>query len=346
MPIKKIRKMILYSIVFGKDFIDKFFDICLPSLMTENNIPSLNEKITLLIPTVKSDLEYVKVKIQNTKIAGFFGDRINIVALDAEVENAGQVPQGRVANVFAFQLLLRVIALCIERQESFLFASPDCIYSDGVVGSAWELHKITGKVVSIFCGRVSLNPQGAAYYNNLIRTPNGVRDEFLRSMALLWSNMATDDATNAGVDILGHYMYRDANKVMILTDHPNPFLGRFTPEDLDFFLEAGELRPWDNGWEELLLRQGRLVVQTNLDVGMMIETDTINRETSDLRGNLEQARQRHLRKLRIVEPDSTTGSLLSKTFLRKRRFRNPLNAFVFTAQLSVEPFDSSLSVET
>jgi hypothetical protein len=327
--------MILYSIIFGKEFIDKFFDICLPSLLTRNNIPSVGEDVTLLIPTIQEDVNYIKSRLRDCKAGEVFGGRISVIALEADRgADDSLVSERRVAQVFSFQLLLRVMAFCIERRESFLFAAPDCIYSDGVVGSAWALHRMTGKVVSVFCGRVSPHPDDAAYYKTLIETPNGVRDEFLRSMAKLWRHTATDDATGAGVDILGHYIYRDSNKLMILTDHPNPFLGRFEPEDLDVFLEAGEIRTWDNQWEEQLFKQNRLVVQTNLDVGMMIEPDSETREQGDLDSNINQARQRHLRKMRVVESDGVTGSLLSETFMRQRRFRNVLNSFVFTSGLS------------
>jgi hypothetical protein len=339
--------MILYSIIFGKEYIDKFFDVCLPSLLTHNNIPSVGEDVTLLIPTIQEDVEYIKTRLRDCKAGEFFGGRVNVIALEADRgTDEGEVSERRVAQAFSFQLLLRVMAFCIERRESFLFAAPDCIYSDGLVGSAWALHRMTGKVVSVFCGRVSPHPDDTAYYKTLIETPNGVRDEFLRSMAKLWSHMSTNDATGAGVDILGHYIYRDANKLMILTDHPNPFLGKFEPEDLDVFLEAGEIRAWDNQWEELLLSQNRLVVQTNLDVGMMIEPDTESREKGDLLSNINQARQRHLRKMRVIDPDGVTGNLLSEAFLRKRRFRNPLNSFVFASSLSGGTFDPGPLVKT
>jgi hypothetical protein len=60
----------------------------------------------------------------------------------------------------SFSLLINAIKFCLARDESFVFPSPDMVYSDGIIESNWELHRLTGKVTSNFTGRVEEAPGG------------------------------------------------------------------------------------------------------------------------------------------------------------------------------------------
>jgi hypothetical protein len=326
--------VIIFTIIFGEQYVDKFFDITLNSIVTANNVPAIEEDTTLLLMTTNHDVPYIRTKLGQSAARQAFGGRIRVIANDIDYDKIDRETTPRtVLGGIVYQLLIRAIVHCIEQDECFCHVPPDILYSDGALHSAWALHQMTGKVVSIFTGRVSAQPGGASYYNELIKRPMGVRDEFVRAMGEVWHRLATSDPTKSGTNVRGHYLLRDSRQLMILTRSPNPFVGKFEPDDLEVFLHHERFSAWDHQWEEYLLRRNRLMVQTNLDIGMSIELDESDRIDRDTENHSYRSRSADLRQRKYFAPGEETATILTEDFRREQRFTHPLNAFVFNSVL-------------
>ena len=268
--------MIVFTIIYGESFIRKAFDFCLPSLLASGNLPRLkNEKPELLIFTVQKDLPLVgKMLEARPDISAFFGGRVQAYFLEVPDQPVGEKAKHKFS--VTGNLLCRVIDVCLKKDRSFLFAVPDLVYSNGAIEACWQLHRMTGKVVSIFNGRVLPKtdepPFSPAMMSQLTR-PQGVRDYFFSNMIASWRGWTTTDP-----DVIpdhasrGHLIFRRDGYSFIFS-RPNPVIGRFTRRDLMFFAGGGNIRSWDHDWQDGLLREGRLQVQPNLDLGMSIELE-------------------------------------------------------------------------
>jgi hypothetical protein len=267
--------LIVFSIVFGEAYIRKAADFGLASLLASGNLPSLGEeKPELHIFTIARDVRLVETLIvEKPEIAAFFAGRVRVSSLD-EVAAGMELPRHK-ADVTG-NLMCHIVKMCIKRDRSFLFAVPDIVYSNGSIETCWQLHRMTGKVVSIFNGRV-LPKDGEPPFSPEMMTqwtrPHGVRDFFFSHMNGTWhKSMTTDPDVVPDHARRGHLIFR-RDRFSFVFSRPNPVIGRFTERDLMLFASGGNIKSWDHEWQDRLMAEGRLQVQTNLDLGMSIELD-------------------------------------------------------------------------
>lgn len=270
--------MILFTIAYGERYIRRFFDFCLPSLLTPDNLPSIrDESPELYVLTLTSDLPLVSQLLASPQVKSIFGDRADGMGLNVDLaSDAAKMPDFSTALMSNF--LCRLIDICLKKDKSFFLAPPDQIYSDGVISTCWPLHRLTGKVVATFNGRVSPSdgapPFTAEQISQVTARPYGVRDLFFSNMASYWRDWTTTDP-----DVIrehaatGHLIFEAASHTSVFCRHPNPTIGKFTQRDLIFFSTGVGIAAWDRAWLDSLFQEGRLLLQTSLDLCMSIEID-------------------------------------------------------------------------
>src|SRR5262249_2812027 len=145
----------------------------------------------------------------------------------------------------------------------------------------WSLHRLTGKVVSIFNGRVSLDDSDPEAFRDVLSDalsrPQGVLELFNSNMIDQWRARSTDNPDVIPVDQSGSLLYKDGDMTYIFSGAPNPFMGTFTEADLVYFAST-RFTVWDHDWQDRLFDMRRLLVQTNLDRGMSIEIESLARD--------------------------------------------------------------------
>ncbi len=267
--------MIVFTIMFGEPYIRLGAAFCLPSLLAQGNLPSLREeKPELHIFTIARDVRLVEtLVVENPEVAAFFEGRVRVSSLDDAAANL-ELPRHKFE--LTGNLLCHIVNMCLKKDRSFMFAPPDTVYSNGAIDACWQLHRMTGKVVSIFSGRVVPKADEPPFSPAMMpqwTRPHGVRDYFFSNMHGPWHKLMT---TNPDViphpTRTGHLIYR-RDRFSFIFSRPNPVMGRFTQRDLMFFAGGGTLRQWDHEWQDRLLAEGRLQVLTNLDLGMSIELE-------------------------------------------------------------------------
>jgi hypothetical protein len=326
--------MIVFTIVFGKEFIDEFFELCLASLLTDNNIPAIQDTDpTLLIATVAHDAAYIRERLRDERVRAVFGSRIELIWVKI---NASEQEQADVAaknnRRIVYDLLMRSVAFCLNKKMPFLYAVSDLIYSDGAVKSAWALYQLTGKVVAIYNGRVEMHPDGIPYYVDRLADVNGIRDIFINEMSAPVRTLVTDDPTRAFGSQLGNEVYLDSGRLMVFASRPNPFLGRFASVDLVHLTEAGRFGAWDHTWGPYLFDNNRLFVQTNLDLGMSIEPDTPEKAATDFEKITERERMHQRRRdwfWQMVDDEDEN----KEEILRHYQLSAPMNVFCFSSAI-------------
>ena len=269
--------MIVFAIAHGESYIRKLADFCLPSLLAPGNLPCLSdEKPELAIFTVDTDVGLVTKLLNKPEIAASFGDRRQVFAVKVLADSSTeQLPKFKAA--VTRHLLRDAVDYCLKKDRSFLFAVPDLVFSNGAIKTSWQLHRMTGKMVSIFNGRVQSKvdepPFSPALMPKLTRE-QGVRDFFFSNMVADWHNWTTTDPDVIPDPTLPGHLILKSDHHSFVFSRPNPVIGRFTQRDLMFFTdERVSLWHWDHDWQDALLREGRLQVQTNLDLGMSIELE-------------------------------------------------------------------------
>lgn len=269
--------MIVFSIAFGKPYIDKLFDRCLPSLFSESRPPRLeNKKISFFFFTLVSSAEYLKSRAANSRFSREFGGIAIVPADIRSVDNLPVSADSEPPRQTAGTLLQAAIQTCIKMDEVFVHAVPDLVYTPHAIETAHNLHKLTGKVVAIFNGRVKPTNGVNFTTETLLRAGSSEKscvDFFFRHMNPWWqANTTTSLDRIAGTDA-GHLAVNAEASRMIFCAAPNPFLGTFLPSDLPVFSHVNGMSCWDQSWRKQLIYTNRLLVQTNLDAGMSIEPE-------------------------------------------------------------------------
>jgi hypothetical protein len=324
--------MIVMPIAFGRPYIDSFFDRCLPSLMTPNNFPAITgDPLTLFFCTTESSVPYLRQRIRTSEYRDIFGGRVNIHFIPFEpVDTDDALERVNKQRKVTYSLLIHGIKFCLARDESFVTPAPDGIYSDGIIESNWELHRLTGKVVSNFVARVEDAPGGSDFYREMIQRPSGVKDYFFGHPEERWFDHVTNDPDQLPGETVGFQILNGRRAVHIFSN-PSPFMGKFQPEDLFKFLEVGTYGAWDHEWLTFLVEKGRALVQTNLDLGMVIEPwsdgqgEDPARKTRGVERDIKERREHFLGK------DADAFDVMGE--MKKQRFGNPLNQFCFSTIL-------------
>jgi hypothetical protein len=263
--------MILFSIVYGKKYIDFLIDRAIPSLMTPRNKLFLEKTDNILyIATISEDVPYIRKQLRSLDLEKVFGDRIRIHHIPyIASKNDHEEPQRQ--NKLSYALLMRAMRFCYEQNQPFFLIPPDTIFSEELLEICWDLHQVTGKIVAVFNGRVSPLPETTNVNNSILARPDGVKRYFLENMDTCWLEWSSSGPDHMAGESRGHQFIKGERSFHVFTSAPNPLMGRFHGEDLFFFAEQGVYGIWDHKWLERLREQQRLLIQTNLDLCMTIE---------------------------------------------------------------------------
>jgi hypothetical protein len=331
--------MISVCVVYGKEYIDSFFDRTIPSLMTSNNFPAFSaEELTLYIGTTETWVPYLRQKIRESEIREVFGNRIVIHFIPFE-PNPNDNPFERIGNQrkVSFSHLIRAMKFCIERDETFFAISPDLLYSDGYVEANWELHRLTRKIVANLNVRLTSVTGGTEYFKEMLKRPFGVKELCFQFPEERWRDQMTSDPDYLPGETTGHQTFTSERNMHVFSANPNPTMGKFTESDLFFFLEAGTFNVWDHEWLTRLTDEHRLLVQTNMDLSMSVEARVgeqdagnaeLSREVEKTRG---VARAISERRDHFLGDDKEKFDVIEE--VRKQRFGTPLSLYCFSTRV-------------
>jgi hypothetical protein len=319
------REMIVFTIAYGQSYIDKFFDLCLPSLMTPGNLPAIAcNKPDFLFLTHSGDEQYARERITQSVLNEIFGKRISVASLPHL--QAQTVDESlRHGNLLGLSLLTLAMNHCIQNNRSFLFAVPDLIYADGTVKSCDQLHRLTGKVVATFNGRVKLQHDYKSLTVQEIlqiqQRDGGLARFFFENLSQEWKNHLTHSLDHVCGDAAGHLIYDDGSRCYLFCSSPNPLVGKFVANDIFAFFQNPRFVAWDHEWCSSLLNGGRLVVQTDLDRAMSIEID----DEDQLRKNKSRVGKGSLTQI------AGKFEILDMNSLRNFKFDTPFSSLYFTS---------------
>lgn len=249
--------MIVFSVAFGEPYVSRLFTRCLPSLFA--NGADLAEPVRVLLVTAEEDGKDVACRAE--ACAALEDIAVEVISID--FPPAIPIAERKDA------LLARAVRYCLEADESFAFAVPDLVYSKETLATAWHLHRLTGKTIATFNGRV----HGDMLDEDLVahaRTDLAVL--FFAYMNPVWAAQRTDDPDKIRGEQPGHLIADGPGYRAVFCPAPNPFLGKFTPADAA--LLWADFKHWDHEWRETLARENRLLVIQNLDVAMTVEPET------------------------------------------------------------------------
>lgn len=250
--------MIVFSIAFGKPYVDSLLNRCLPSLFSKSRFnPAGIEPLRLVIFTNNETLPTVAAAAKDLK------DQYGFAAVQVSNCASGESPKQT-----SMWLLNRAITRCLDAGESFMFAVPDLVYAAGTIERAYTLYKLTGKVVSLFNGRVKQGFPDTSYLA-AAETPAVLLNFFYAYRDRMWQAHTTTDLNQIAGHVPGHMIHCRGPKLLIFGSTPNPFMGRFVPAD-KLTLNAGMVA-WDHQWADSLWLNNRMIVQTDLNSGFSIE---------------------------------------------------------------------------
>lgn len=258
--------MIIFSVAYGEAYISQLCNRCLPSLLSKHGMDVAGEPIRLAIFTLKKDFNFLVVNLSASETLQKFvaANRVDIASIEEP-----QTPGGMTSAA----MLVQGIYHCIDRNESWVHAVPDLVYSSTALETCWALHKVTGKVVAMFNGRLkALQSDDTPFTDEAyLRSADDMPRFFFKNMIDAWHayRVTTLDALNGAQP--GRLVVDAPSARLVFETAVNPFVGRFEPEDMFAFQPPDNFGAWDHAWKDTLERQNRLVVLTNLDLGMSIE---------------------------------------------------------------------------
>ena len=262
--------MISFVVLFGKTHIDIFFDTCLPSLITGNNIPSIKgEAVNLLIATINSDAPYVHKKLDIFRDSLKCFSRVKVIA--SKVYNSEIIDSTKVASVI-YHLMSKCINICYKSRQSFLFIAADQIFLDGTIGTNWDLHKVTGKIVATLNFRIKY--KGQAFKIKDFSKRN-LKKILFKNFAFPLYYSVEEFESDVSKCLMVDYGFAivSGEHILIFSETPNPMIGKIQLEDLLFFAKQERYNAWDSTWIQYLYTTNRLFVQTNGDIALTIEPE-------------------------------------------------------------------------
>lgn len=269
--------MIVFTIAFGERYIKRFFERCLPSLFAPDRPLKLGgEKISLRVITLKRDADLI-TRYKDSDAVRYFSS-IGTVHVDAVAIESGESAELPDLENVKRTLLLHAVAMCIENDEVFVHASPDHIYAPGVIDTCFEMHRLTGKVIALFNGRVAPTSGEPDFPTEILlsasKSARGMVDFFFNNMNALWRNNSTSDPSRISGIEPGMLAFQSDDRRIVFYSNPNPFLGKFKPTDLLAFAGVYGFSSWDHGWRDALVGADRLLIQSDLNCGISIEVGT------------------------------------------------------------------------
>jgi hypothetical protein len=328
--------MISYVALFGKTHIDTFFECCLHSLMSPGNLPAIEGvDLFLLIATIKEDELYIKEKLEEYKTQLNLFKNVKVlpyIVFDIKT-NELYLNKDHV-NSLIYNLFINCIKICYKSRMPFLFIGADQIFTDGTIGSSWDLYKATGKVVAVLNFRIERSDKSLEYYRNLVNFSFDLKRELLENITFSrYRSMADfeDRQTNFPISN-GDYGVISGDHLMLFTSTPNPMIGRFQGDDLQFFAEHPRFNVWDYRWVRYLYESNRLVVQTNADIALTVEPEPVQQLAWKLdRGETRRAQAD--KKFERLLGDVADQMSKDGSAERRRIVDNPINKFCFSMRI-------------
>jgi hypothetical protein len=332
--------MIVFVPIFGEKYVEAFFDTALPSLLTSKNIPALvnnGVEVSLVFFTTESSVpiiaERAKSPVPGMELFSF----VDISYL-ADKNPDDYADLGQWLNDTLRDLMMKAVAYCVHADRCFLFACADVLYSNGLVANSHRLHRATNKVVAVFNGRVDPGGDPADFQRILRSGDDGFKKAFLKYRSALWKSWTVESSEDFPDANFGHVILEDGDFVHIFCPNLNPFVGKFTIEDLVFFTDSDRYVDWDSRWRIHLANSKRLVALTNLDAGMSMEIDPPESDAKMVNHNrvLGQKSQRRAETTRLLsEWGMDVGAF--KLEQRKAHYHTEFNMFCFTTQRGDDP---------
>lgn len=299
----------------------------MPSLMTRGNLGRFDkDDVSMVVGTLETDIEYIKDKFNNSALKKM------VKGLDLLALPKTSISK-EAKNAEIQTLLIRQIVTYFVRHNFIFFHAPsDCVFADETMYNHWCLHRMSGKVVAIFNGRTREVSADNAVYLDIIRTKSGVKNFFMRNYSREWDAWRSDHPSHVAGARVGHAIFQEPDRAHIFCNMPSVSVGRFNENDLQHFVLEGTVASLDNDWLQLLVRQNRLLVQTNLDMGMSIEPDpvTVDNERGEKQAKLHKATRGWV----TQSFESAKVGTLPDDSLRRRKFDDLLNMFCFSTNLN------------
>jgi hypothetical protein len=290
--------MIVFTVAFGDTHIDRFFERCLPSLMTPGNLPSIrDEKLGLLIATQKQDIAQVRRRVDEYAALAKIFEKIEVITADINTGIADKLEVSRpTTRAAGYHLFMRSVTACFNDRQPFIFAAPDLLYSDGTVRSSWTLHKATGRTVAVLKIPIHQDKHDNAHYRALLDAPGGLKTELVKNMSIARFQSREDfdeNETNSPTtdEIRG---FVSGNHLMMFSPSSSPLLGRFNSADLLYFSDHDKIRMWDGHWPRFLGETDRLLVQTNTDVAVAMKPRSETPDQSSTTGESSKEKRERL----------------------------------------------------
>lgn len=327
--------MIVFAIVFGEPYVDAFFETALPSLLTPGNIPALTSRdveVSLVFFTTESSVPIIAERAKRP-MAGMEHFTTIDVSFLRDKDPARYADRGQWQNDTMRDLMMKAVAYCVQADRPFIFANADVLYSNGIVENCYRLHRATSKVAAAFNGRVAPGADLEAFHALRQSGDDGYKKAFLKYRSALWRSWTVASSEDFPDANFGHVILEDGDFVHLFCANPNPFLGKFTTEDLVFFTDSDRYVDWDSRWRIHLAHRNRLVVLTNLDAGMSMEIDPPDSDAKMANHTrvLGQRSQRRGETLRLLEEwNMDTDTFRAEQ--RRSHYDTDFNMFCFTTR--------------
>jgi hypothetical protein len=325
--------MIVFAIVFGEPYVKSYFDVALPSLLTDRNVPAMVRRgieVSLVFFTTESSVPLIAERAK-TPVPGMELFSSVDVSYLKDKNPANYADRGQWLNDTMRDLMLKVVAHCLKHDQPFIFTAADVFYSNGIIENCYLLHRATAKVVGTFNGRVEPGEDLEDFHRLRQSGDSGYRKAFLKYRTSLWRTWTINSSEAFPDANFGHVILEDGEFVHLFCPNLNPFMGRFTTDDLVFFTDSTQYVDWDSHWRIYLADHNRLVILTNLDAGMSIEIDppaSDPKMISNLRF-FEQRRVRRAETLKLMrEWEMDTDAFHAAQ--RKAHYDTEFNMFCFT----------------
>jgi hypothetical protein len=327
--------MIVFAIVFGEPYIDSFFQTSLPSLLTPKNVPALTARgvdVSLVFFTTESSVPLIAERAKSPLAGMEHFSSIDVSYLQ-DKKTTDYADRGQWQNDTLRDLMMKAVAYCVKEDRPFVFANADVLYSNGIIENCYRLHRVSTKVVATFNGRVAPGDDLEGFHRLRQASDDGYKKAFLQYRSPLWQSWTLASSEDFPDANFGHVILEDGDFVHLFCANPNPFLGKFTTEDLVFFTDSDRFVDWDSRWRIHLASRNRLVVLTNLDAGMSMEIDPPDTDAKMANHSrvLGQRNQRRDETLRLLgEWNMDTGAFRAEQ--RRQHFETDFNMFCFTTR--------------
>jgi hypothetical protein len=225
--------------------------------------------------------------------------------------------RGQWLNDTLRDLMLKVVAHCVKLDRPFIFTAADVFYSDGIIENCYLLHEPGDDL--------------AGFHRLRQSGKSGYRKAFLKYRTRLWRTWTIASSEEFPDANFGHVLLEDGEFIHLFCPNLNPFLGKFTMDDLVFFTDSTQYVDWDSHWRIYLASRNRLVILTNLDAGMSIEIDPppSNPKMISNQRYFEQRRVRRAETVRLMrEWEMDTDAFLIAQ--RRGHYDTEFNLFCFT----------------